>query len=238
MSELLAEFRNCSVGYSQTPIFKDLNLKIRGGEFIAVIGPNGSGKTTLLKTLLGFLPLSKGDVLLLGKPPKHIEKHAVGYVPQHAELNLNLPLTGYEFLALKGTHTLSDDMKAILGQNFDELLNTPMQRLSIGQRQRIVLVFSLSQNPKLICLDEATDGLDFKSQNELFAILKKIQTESEISILLVSHDISAVGNYANRVICLDRALLFDGDPKSSEFHSCLHSIYGKDSFIHNHHHNH
>lgn len=238
MSETLAEFQNCSVGYTRTPIFKDLNLKIRSGEFIAVIGPNGSGKTTLLKALLGFLPLSSGKVVLLNKNPNQIEKHAVGYVPQHAELNLNIPLTGYEFLALKGIQTLGDNMKAILGSDYEDLLRAPMQNLSIGQRQRIVLVFSLSQNPKLICLDEATDGLDFKSQNELFKVLKKIQTESGTSILLVSHDISAVGDYADRVICLDRALLFDGDPKSSEFHSCLHSIYGKDSFIHNHHHNH
>lgn len=230
----IVELQHGQIGYDDTVIFKDLNLKIEQGEFIALVGPNGSGKTTLLRALLGLHKLQHGVISIFGKS-RH-SKGEVGYVPQQAQLNLNVPLTGYELLELKGVKEVDGHTKNILGGDFHNLLSVPLHSLSIGQRQRIVIAFGLLNNPKLLCLDESTDGLDFRTQSELFSFLKAVQKKHGTTIIFISHDISAVGDHATRVICLDRAVLFDGDPKSPQFHSCLHNIYGKDSAIHHHHH--
>lgn len=233
MAEVLVEISKCDFGYEGTPLLSEISLSIHESEFIAIVGPNGSGKTTLLKSLLGLQPILKGEV--------HLNKNLgpIGYVPQHAQLNFSIPITVEEFLNLKSNPSKNfQSLIATLGLSDPSLLKKPVNILSAGQRQRLLVAFALLGKPKLICLDEATDGLDFKAQKEFFGLLKQIQIESNSSILLISHDITAVGSQATRAICLNRSLLYDGTPHSSEFHSCLHNIYGKDSFIHNHSHKH
>ncbi len=231
MSATLLEIKNCDFGYDGSPILKNISLGVLESEFITIVGPNGSGKTTLLKSLLGLQPVLSGQI-------QH-EKNlgAIGYVPQHAQLNLSIPITVEEFLKLKSSP--ADNYQKLittLGLADNDILKKPINLLSTGQRQRLLVVFALLGKPKLICLDEATDGLDFKAQKEFFGLLKQIQQDTKSTIILVSHDITAVGAHATRAICLNRSLLYDGEPNSPEFHSCLHSIYGKDSFIHHHQH--
>ncbi len=232
MSLALVDIKNCDFGYDGTPVLKNISMHIHESEFIAIVGPNGSGKTTLLKTILGLHPLISGTI------EKNLED--IGYVPQHAQLNLSVPITVEEFLKLKANPNTENYAHLIqtLGLSEDAILKKPINQLSTGQRQRLLVAFALLGKPKLICLDEATDGLDFKAQKEFFGLLKKIQIETKSTIVLISHDITAVGSHATRAICLNRSLLYDGLPNSPEFHSCLHNIYGKDSVIHHHDHGH
>lgn len=231
-SDELVCIKNCDFGYDGTAILKDISLHIYEGEFIAIVGPNGSGKTTLLKTLLGLHPLLSGTIT------KNLKD--IGYVPQHAQLNLSIPITVEEFLDLK-VRSKSENYKHLvhtLGLSDESISKKPINQLSTGQRQRLLVAFALLGKPKLICLDEATDGLDFKAQKEFFSLLKNIQVETKSTVILISHDITAVGSHATRAICLNRSLLYDGMPNSPEFHSCLHNIYGRDSVIHHHDHEH
>lgn len=229
----LIEIQNGTLGYEKTPILEALNLTIFENEFIAIIGPNGSGKTTLVRSLLGLQPLYNGKI----ERSKNLGK--VGYVPQHARLNLNVPVTVDEFIKLKKNQDPNEQDKLMKALGLpEELLVKPLKNLSTGQRQRILVLFALLGKPKLICLDEATDGLDFKAQKEFFELIAQIRAESNTTVILISHDITAVGSYATRAVCLNRSLLYDGPSNSPEFHSCLHNIYGKDSVIHHHEHGH
>ena len=108
------------------------------------------------------------------------------------------------------------------------------QALSGGQLQRCLLAFILLSKAKIIFLDEATEGMDIDSEQKFFELLGQIVEEQNAAMVFVSHDVAAVSNKANRVICMKKGAYFDGDPKSPDFHSCLHKIYGDNKVIHEH----
>lgn len=237
---LAVKLENLVVGYHRQAVLGPLNMELRMGEFLTLIGPNGSGKTALVKTLLSLIPELSGEIKIFGSRPEQslrIFPGKIGYVPQHGLLNSQIPLTGEELLALNSGSTpeVVQELQKILNLSSD-LLSKPLNDMSGGERQKVLLLFALSGSPKLTILDEATDGLDAPSMQGLFFYLNKKVVAKEMSVILVSHDISAVAKISNRVICVNRSVLFDGDPNSPEFHTCLHSVYGTDSVIHNHHH--
>lgn len=236
---MAVELNNLQIGYGKEILLGPMNLQVELGEFLTVIGPNGSGKTALLKTILGLQTAIGGDVALFGKNPfreMNLLQGCIGYVPQHGLLNVQAPLTGQELLELKGAFSASSSEPLLKMLNLTELiLSKPLHSLSGGERQKILILFALLGDPKLVCLDEATDGLDAPSMISLFDYLAAAVKSKKLTTLLVTHDITAVARHSTRVVCLNKAVLFDGDPASSEFHSCLHTVYGTDSVIHNHH---
>jgi ABC-type Mn2+/Zn2+ transport system ATPase subunit len=237
------QLKNLKTGYQKQVLLGPLDLQVKEGEFLTLIGPNGSGKTALLKTILGLNPSLSGSVEIFGKDPfrQMTElKGRIGYVPQHGLLNSQIPVTGLEFLELKGQFS-SSTFERLLGlmSLSHEILSKPLQSLSGGERQKILIMFALLGEPELICLDEATDGLDAPSMSALFSYLGESVKVNKRTVILVTHDISAVATHSTRVVCLNKAVLFDGSPTSPEFHTCLHNVYGSESVIHNHtHHNH
>jgi zinc transport system ATP-binding protein len=236
--KVIASLNSASCGYFQTPIIKDLSLKIFEAQFIALVGPNGSGKTTIMKSLLGLLPLISGSGELLGKPLSELTGSSlVTYVPQKLALNKSVPMTVSEFLKVSGANLVTGALfKSLQLFGIESVMNRSIHSLSGGQLQRVLLAFALTSSPRLICLDEAYEGMDVKSQKNLYDILKTTVKETGASVILVSHDISAVTEHTDRVICINDRVLFDGDPHSSDFHSCLHEIYGEESLIHGHKH--
>lgn len=227
----IIEIKNLSVGYNGHSVLSHFDLSVSSGEFLSIIGPNGSGKTTLFKTLMGFLPAHQGTVKLIELTDK------IGYVPQKIAVDKNIPIAVKEFLALKRRNKMTAaeiaNLKATLGIN--HLENRALGALSTGEQQRVFLTFALMGKPKLILLDESLEGIDIGAQTRIYEFLSQL-TKEGCSIILISHDISAVTQWASRVVCVGQRKVYDGDPKSPEFHKCLHQIYGEKSFIHDHHH--
>lgn len=225
------EFKNLDVGYDNKPVLKNFSAKIYPGEFVGLLGPNGSGKSTLLKTILGLLPPLKGKVVLQ-------DASSIAYVPQRMALNPSIPLSCEEFLRLKYKEKLNakDVAEALELVDLQGFEKRSVHELSGGQMQRLFIAFALLGKPKLICLDEATEGMDMTSLAKFFENLKHKVATNDAALIFVSHDISAVSEHCSRVICLQEGIHFDGDPKSPEFHTCLHQIYGEKSSIHGHHH--
>lgn len=234
----IASLNNATVGYPDSPVMTDFTFSLFPGEFVALVGPNGSGKTTIMKSLLGVLPLIAGSREVLGQtnPENSSLAGQIAYIPQKMSLNRSVPLTVREFFNLKGRGMCSDDdmARALKLVDLTGLRDHSIHQLSGGQLQRVFMGFALLGTPKLICLDEATEGMDIKAQKTFYQLLKNIVEQNRASLLLISHDISAVTEHANRVVCINRAVMYDGDPSSSQFHSCLHRIYGEDSHIHDH----
>lgn len=235
--QILASLVKADLGYNKK-ILSDFSLEIRAGDFIAMVGPNGSGKSTILKSILGIIPLLNGEREVLGEknPPPWRLAGRVSYIPQKVELNRSIPVTVEEFFKLKAAHISGSEIEAVLKiVQLDNFSGRLLHQLSGGEFQRVMLAFSILGKPSLVFLDEVAEGMDLKNQANFLDLIKNLMSERSMAVVMISHDISAVSETTNRVVCVNREILFDGSPQDQEFHSCLHKIYGEESVIHGHH---
>ncbi|MFD1599937.1 metal ABC transporter ATP-binding protein [Halobellus rarus] len=224
-AEPVAELRDVEFGYTATPVLEDVSLRIDSGEYAAIVGPNGSGKSTLMKLMLGLLRPDTGEVQLFGEPAHSFDDGSrIGYVAQHASASKEMPITVREVVKMGrfphvGFRRLSDDDWAIV----DEALETVgmsafadrrVTQLSGGQRQRAFIARALAGEADLLVLDEPTVGVDAESVDAFYELLEALNDDG-ITVVLIEHDLSAVTDHAERVICLNREIYFDG--KTEEF---------------------
>ena len=207
----LINIKNLFFKYQKTEVLENVNLTIKDDDFLAIIGPNGGGKSTLLKLILGLLPLQSGTI------EKNIENNQVGYVPQNTNLNIDFPITALE-VVLMG-HISSK--KRLFGYSKDEIscaieslnqvgmkdfANKKIGDLSGGQRQRVFIARALCSNPKIMLLDEPTASIDVQGQQEIYELLRELN--KTICIVVVSHDLSILLNYAKNVAHINRGLVY------------------------------
>ena len=219
------ELSGVSFGYAATPVVKDVSLAVDPGEYVAVVGPNGSGKSTLLQLTLGLLEPDAGTVRLFGSHADRFDNgERVGYVAQQASAAREMPITVREVVKMGrfphvGFGRLSSEDWAIV----DDALSTVgmsafadrrITRLSGGQRQRAFIARALAGEADLLVLDEPTVGVDTESVDAFYTLLGALNAE-RITVLLIEHDIAAVAEHADRVVCLNREVYFDGS--SGEF---------------------
>lgn len=204
---------NVAFAYKQRNIIEDVNLLIHKGEFASIVGPNGGGKTTLLKLILGLIKPDKGEIRIFGKPPEKVRQQ-IGYMPQYAHLDMNFPATVMDVVLMgrltKKNLWFSKKDRAEALSAIDEVKMTPFvdtefNELSGGQKQRILIARALCSCPDILLLDEPTANVDYQTEENLFSILKGLN--SKMTILLVSHDLGFVSKYVKSVICVNRQVV-------------------------------
>ena len=222
------EVKDLSVSRSGKLILKDIDLEVKRGEFVGLVGPNGSGKSTLMLSILGILKAQKGSVRIYGSPPMSRNLMGkIGWVSQAAShLKKEIRITVEELVKLgtlngknmflrsrKEQNSAVD--KAIQMVGLEACRNTDLSRLSGGQRQRAVIARALASNADFILLDEPLVGIDRDARNSLLKLLDTLCHEEGKTILMVSHDLTAIRQTAHRMIFLEEEIWFDGD--SEEF---------------------
>ena len=211
-------------GYDKVAVLENINLSVKQGDFIGIIGPNGGGKTTLLKVLLGILPPMRGEVRIFDKPVKTGRIH-IGYVPQLIHFDRDFPISVYEVVRMGRLHrkgmlrrfTQEDDdaIHSALGQvDLLDQKDKCLGDLSGGQRQRAYIARALAGHPKILLLDEPTASVDPQVTGSIYELLHKLN--KSVTIILISHDMNAVSSYTKTIGCLNRTLHYHGNNEITE----------------------
>jgi len=245
--KLVVDVREVHVTINGNPVLRGVNLQIPKGEVVALIGPNGSGKTTLLRCLLGLQRINRGTIALFGEnhPQKVLPR--IGYVPQKLALDRSFILSVREFLALRLKTTRHwfwhkhAKIDRLIASTFTEigveaLLDRPIAQLSGGQLQRVLIAFSLLQQPELLLLDEATAGVDTPGEQSFYELMSSVQKRHGLTVVLVSHDLSMVYRYASWVYALNGVICCEGTPEQVMNAESLRQAYGMHVSPYGHHH--
>ena len=207
MSNEIIKFDNVAIGYSKKKILEGLNFSIYQNDFVGIVGPNGAGKSTLLKALLGNLRILNGTIIK--------QNLTFGYVPQRDVVQPLLPYTvhdvvmmgRYSLMGIFGKPTKKDEMiveESLQNVGISELKNYHYNSLSGGQRQRTLIARALAVQPNVLILDEPTNGMDTPSHYGLLDLINQLHKEKNLTILLVSHLLSDVANYVEKLILIEK----------------------------------
>ena len=213
--------KNLYIDYDASNVLNNISFSIKKGEYVALIGKNGTGKSTLLKTIIGLKNSSKGNVSF-----GNISKDKISYLEQINTKNNDFPITTYEAI-LSGLQKPTklfykkDDYKKadeLLKQlSIGDIKNKRLGDISGGQKQRVLIARALIKKPEMLILDEPFSGLDTKICNEIYKILKELNTKYNITILISSHDVSKIKKEASRIIYIDDGKIqYDGKPENLE----------------------
>ena len=223
LNKPVLQVKDLTVVRSGKAIIENVSLNIKQGEFIGIVGPNGSGKSTLLLSILGVLKSQKGTVKIYDCPPMSRGLNGkIGWVSQAAS---NLPkeirITVEELVKLgtfnaknmlqrmsKIRSKMADDAIEMVG--LQDQKNTDVSKLSGGQRQRAVIARALASNADFLLLDEPLVGIDRDAKNSLLKLLDDLCHNQGKTILMVSHDLSAIMQTSHRMIYLEQNIKYDG----------------------------
>jgi zinc transport system ATP-binding protein len=222
-----------SLAFGRRQALEAVSLSIAPGEIVTIIGPNGAGKTTLLRVALG---LAKPDFGTVSRAPDL----RIGYVPQRLRIDDTLPLTVRRFLRLAaGART---GIAAALDETgAAHAIDLPVQTLSGGELQRVLLSRALMREPQLLVLDEPVQGVDIAGQAEIFALLRSLRERRRMAVLLVSHDLHLVMAATDWVICLNRHVCCSGHPEAVQRDPAYRALFGQNAeafAAYAHHHDH
>jgi zinc transport system ATP-binding protein len=218
--EHVLEVENLHVSFGSTHLLRELTFSVEQGTSLAIIGPNGSGKTVLFKALVGALPY-QGRI-------RWAARARIGYVPQKLDLERDLPITGLDLLRakVKVTRSGEDVVAAHRGVGLGDEIAKPIGSLSGGQFQRLLVALALIGHPSVLLLDEPTAGVDEPGQERLNELIRRLQEERGLTVLLISHELSVVYRYATNVLCLSYPRACFGPPKTILTPELLNEIYG------------
>ena len=228
---------NVSFAYRAIPVLEQVNISVAQGESVSIVGPNGGGKTTLVKLILGLLQPEEGSVRVFGRAPVEARLE-MGYMPQHAEHDLQFPVTVMDvvlmgrlgqpglngFFGRHGSKGRAAVVEALDRVAMADFRRRPFAALSGGQRQRVLIARALVSRPKLLLLDEPTANVDVAGGSRLLEILHQLQ--SEMTIVMVSHDLAFVADLVRKVICVNRTVQVH--PTSRLTGDVIHNLYEHD----------
>lgn len=247
MTGPLLTIRDLHVRLGGKDILRGVNASVSRGRITALIGLNGSGKTTLLKALLREIPYSGEVSFHCGHDHTHPMPEHIGYVPQKLLMDARLPLTVRDLLALALQRRpiflgvgrrVRREMDELLARVWaGHLLDQPVAGLSGGELQKVLLGLALHPRPELLLLDEPAAGIDFEHAEKFYDLIARLNRETGVTILLVSHDLSVVSQHAHHVLCLkDGAIQCEGPPREVITNEMLAQTFGAESGIYAHRH--
>ena len=241
----LVSFKNASFGYTRSLALQNLNLEIRQGEFIGVIGPNGSGKTTFLRAILGLILPRSGSLQIFDCSCEKLQCHhraRIGYVPQKDSVDPSFPITVFETVLMGRYSTLGlwkrpgkrdreIAVRALENVNMTGFLETPLGNLSGGQQRRVFIARALAQEPQILLLDEPTTGIDSPTAHSIIDLIRRLHRELRLTIVFVTHEINTISPFIDRLVLLNRELIASGKPSEILVKEILSRVYGKEVMI-------
>ncbi|MCX5705872.1 MAG: ABC transporter ATP-binding protein [Candidatus Omnitrophica bacterium] len=238
MSALL-KVENLFGGYHRETVIKGISLDVNKGDFVGMIGPNGSGKTTLLRLMSRILAPQKGNIYLERKDISAMGLkefcQEVAFVAQDTTINfsfsvLEIALMGriphLKRLQLETKQDMEIVEKSLSMTDAWHLKAKKIDELSSGERQRVVIAKALAQEPVLLFLDEPTSHLDIGHQIQVLDLLKKLNRQTNLTIVMVLHDLNLASEYCNRIVLLNEGKVFkEGSPREVLTYQNIEAVY-------------
>lgn len=213
MAELIC--RNLSVGYDRKAVLEDINFEVSEGDYLSIVGENGSGKSTLMKTILGLQAPISGEIIY----SDGLEKNTIGYLPQQTVVQKDFPASVKEIVlsgcqgrcGLRPFYTREE--KQLAKESMERMHITNLsgrcyRELSGGQQQRVLLARALCATRKILLMDEPVSGLDPKVTAEMYSLIEELNSRDKISIIMISHDISAALRYSSHILHIGKEIFF------------------------------
>ncbi|MFC1944312.1 metal ABC transporter ATP-binding protein [Chloroflexota bacterium] len=221
--EAVVRLEDIWVRYDGMPVLEGIDLSVERNDFLGIIGPNGGGKTTLLKVILGLVRPDRGRVSVLGGAPTK-GRSRIGYVSQHTLFDPDFPISVWDVVLMGrcgragllrryGSEDAGLARKALETVGMFRYREKQIGTLSGGEQQRVFIARALVAEPKLLLLDEPTASVDSAAQTGFYDLLEEIK--QRMAVVLVSHDISAVSIYVDKIACLNRRLYYHGSKEIS-----------------------
>ena len=227
---LLLKCEHVGFGYENQDAVLDVNLEVNEGDYICIVGENGSGKSTLMKGILGLLKPTSGRI----EYSEELKKAGIGYLPQQTDAQKDFPATVFEVvisgcLGKRGSRPFySMKEKKEARANLDRLEKSCFRELSGGQKQRVLIARALCATDKLLILDEPITGLDPSAILDFYQLIRKLNQEEKVAILMVSHDMANIVHQGGKILQMRQKPLFWGTMKEYVKSEIAHSFLGRE----------
>ena len=235
----MLEINNVSGGYFKEDVIKGISLEVKAGDFLVIIGPNGSGKTTLLRLATRVLPLRRGEIFYKDENISHMNLkefcRRIAFVSQDISTGfsftvMELVLMGriphLKRLQFESKKDIEICREKLFLTDTLSLKDKRIDELSAGERQRVVIARALAQEPELLFLDEPTSHLDIGHQIQTLDLLKRINRRSNLTIVMILHDLNLASAYSNRIALLDKGIIFkEGSPEEVLTYRNIEAVY-------------
>ncbi|TVR96824.1 MAG: ATP-binding cassette domain-containing protein [Rhodospirillales bacterium] len=222
------------VAVGQRTILDGIDVAVHPRVIVTVVGPNGAGKTTLIRVLLGLIAPSAGSV-------RRRPGLRVGYLPQRVAFDPVLPLNVGRLMTLTVRRSREEVLAALAETGSAHLIAVPVQSLSGGELQRVLLARALLRDPDLLVLDEPVQGVDFTGEADLYRLIGSIRRRRGCGVLMVSHDLHVVMAETDQVVCVNRHVCCAGPPEQVTRHPAYLALFGARAAafaVYPHHHDH
>lgn len=220
--------------FNDRQVLQDVNLQLESGEIVTLIGPNGAGKTTLVRIVLGLLQPQQGRVW-------RRDRLRIGYMPQKLHVDPTLPLSVLRFLQLVPGVGRLQALSALEEVGAPQVLDSPLQQISGGELQRVLLARALLRRPELLVLDEPVQGVDVAGQSELYRLIVRLRDRYGCGVLMVSHDLHLVMSATDKVVCLNQHVCCVGHPEQISSEPAFRALFNQETpelTFYQHHHDH
>lgn len=230
------KMQDIGVTIGEQTILQHVNLHIHCGTLAAVIGKNGAGKSTLIKAILGDIPHS-GTIEFKDRENGHMQKMKIGYVPQSLNIEKKTPISVYDMIASyqsrypvfwkksKKVYAKIKEHLAIF--KAEDLIDKQVCNLSGGELQRVLLSMAVMDEPNLLLLDEPVSGIDQNGMDLFYHTISELKKHYDLAIILISHDLDYVAQYADQVILIDGTVKKQGTVRQVYESEEFQQVFGR-----------